>query len=43
VGATAVGCSTPLTGLVNRRRFFALLGETVDRCRCRDLPGVSLL
>jgi diguanylate cyclase (GGDEF)-like protein len=32
-----------LTGLVNRRRFFALLEEAVERCRRGELPGLAVL
>ncbi|GAA3344469.1 hypothetical protein GCM10020358_47860 [Amorphoplanes nipponensis] len=32
-----------LTGLVNRRRFFALLDEAVARCRRGALPGIAVL
>jgi diguanylate cyclase (GGDEF)-like protein len=32
-----------LTGLVNRRRFFALLDEAVDQCRRGDLPSIAVL
>jgi diguanylate cyclase (GGDEF)-like protein len=32
-----------LTGLVNRRRFFALLDEAVLRCRRGELPGLAVL
>lgn len=32
-----------LTGLVNRRRFFALLDQAVDQCRRGDLPSIAVL
>jgi diguanylate cyclase (GGDEF)-like protein len=32
-----------LTGLVNRRRFFALLDQAVDRCHRGTLPSIAVL
>jgi diguanylate cyclase (GGDEF)-like protein len=32
-----------LTGLVNRRRFFALLDQAVERCRRGDVPSLAVL
>ena len=32
-----------LTGLINRRRFFTLLDQAVEQCRCGELRSVAVL